>query len=265
MTSEVVRQILAETEARRSEMPSLASPIRVADPRDLPGRARALRSRGISPIIAEIKPRILKRPLLSEEVATIAQRYEADAGCGISVLTQPTYFLGSLENARVARRASALPILRKDFILDERQLDEVATDLVLLIAAFSSPLEGLVEAALARDLEPLVEVHTEAELDLALKTEARIVGINNRDLSTLKVSLATFEGLGPLAKSSGLFVVAESGVETRRDVLRMEEAGADAILVGTSLMEEPGLLSVLNGTRSLRREDEGGDDQRYGS
>lgn len=249
MTSEVVRQILEETEARRSEMPSLASPIRVADPRDLPARARALRSRGISPIIAEIKPRILKRPLLPEEVATIARRYEADGACGISVLTQPTYFLGSLENARVARGASNLPILRKDFILDERQLDEVGSDLVLLIASISSPLDTLVEAALARGLEPLVEVHTEAELDLALKTGARIVGINNRDLSTLKVSLANFEGLGPLAKSSGLFVVAESGIETRRDVLMMEEAGADALLVGTSLMMEPDLLTVLNGMR----------------
>jgi len=250
MTSEVMRQILDETEARRSELPSLATPIRVADPRDLPDRARALRSRGISPIIAEIKPRILKRTLSPEEVATIARRYEADGACGISVLTQPTYFLGSPENARVARGASSLPILRKDFILDERQLDEVESDLVLLIAALASPLEGLVEAALSRGLEPLVEVHTEAELDHALKTEARIVGINNRDLSTLKVSLDTFEGLGPLAKSSGLFVVAESGIETRRDVLRMEEAGADALLVGTSLMEEPGLLRVLSGAAS---------------
>lgn len=250
MTSEVMRQILDETEARRSELPSLATPIRVADPRDLPGRARALRSRGISPIIAEIKPRILKRTLSPEEVATIARRYEADGASGISVLTQPTYFLGSPENARVARGASSLPILRKDFILDERQLDEVESDLVLLIAALASPLEGLVEAALSRGLEPLVEVHTEAELDHALKTEARIVGINNRDLSTLKVSLDTFEGLGPLAKSSGLFVVAESGIETRRDVLRMEEAGADALLVGTSLMEEPGLLRVLSGAAS---------------
>lgn len=250
MTSEVVRQILYETEARRSELPSLATPIRVADPRDLPDRARALRSRGISPIIAEIKPRILKRTLSPEEVATIARRYEADGASGISVLTQPTYFLGSPENARVARGASSLPILRKDFILDERQLDEVESDLVLLIAALASPLEGLVEAALSRGLEPLVEVHTEAELDHALKTEARIVGINNRDLSTLKVSLDTFEGLGPLAKSSGLFVVAESGIETRRDVLRMEEAGADALLVGTSLMEEPGLLRVLSGAAS---------------
>jgi len=250
MTSEVMRQILDETEARRSELPSLATPIRVADPRDLPDRARALRSRGISPIIAEIKPRILKRTLSPEEVATIARRYEADGASGISVLTQPTYFLGSPENARVARGASSLPIPRKDFILDERQLDEVESDLVLLIAALASPLEGLVEAALSRGLEPLVEVHTEAELDHALKTEARIVGINNRDLSTLKVSLDTFEGLGPLAKSSGLFVVAESGIETRRDVLRMEEAGADALLVGTSLMEEPGLLRVLSGAAS---------------
>jgi len=144
-------------------------------------------------------------------------------------------------------RRPSLPILRKDFILEERQLDEVACDLVLLIAAFSCDLDGLVEAAKSRGMEPLVEVHTEEELITALKTGARVVGINNRNLSTLEVSLDTFERLGPVAKGSGLFVVAESGIETREDVLRMEEAGADALLVGTSLMREPALLPLLNG------------------
>jgi indole-3-glycerol phosphate synthase len=249
VTSDVVREILRETEARLAELPELGSEnrVKVTDRRDLTARAASLRSRGISPIIAEIKPRILNRALEALEVATIAKNYEDMGACGISVLTQPTYFLGSLENARIARKAATIPILRKDFILDERQLDEVAADLVLLIAAFSEPLDDLVEAALSRNMEPLVEVHTEAELEMALRTEARIVGINNRNLATLEVSLETFERLGPVAKAAGLFVVAESGINSREDVLRMEEAGADALLVGTSLMKESKLLLALNG------------------
>lgn len=249
MTSEVVRKILRETEARLAELAKAdpRSRVEINDSRDLMARAASLRSRGISPIIAEIKPRILGRVLSTEEVATIAKNYEDMEACGISALTQPTYFLGSLDNARIARKAAGVPVLRKDFILDERQLDEVASDLVLLIAAFSDPLDDLVEAALSRNMEPLVEVHTEAELEMALRTDARIVGINNRNLDTLEVSLGTFERLGPVAKASGLFVLAESGIGTREDVLRMEEAGADALLVGTSLMKEPGLLMALNG------------------
>lgn len=252
MTSEVVIEILRETADRLSELPWTGARIKVDDPRDLPARAAALRSRGISPIIAEIKPRILDRALTPEEVALIARSYQDMGACGISVLTQQTYFLGSIDNARIARSSVDLPILRKDFILDERQLDEVACDLVLLIAAFSKDLDRLVEAAKSRDMEPLVEVHTEAELIAALKTGARVVGINNRNLSTLEVSFDTFERLGPLAKASGLFVVAESGIKTREDVLRMEEAGADALLIGTSLMKEPELLWVLSGISGPR-------------
>lgn len=256
MTSEVVREILMATEARLAELQKACpeNRILVRDPRDLAARAASLRSRGISPIIAEIKPRILNRFLSPDEVESIARGYEEMGACGVSVLTQPTYFLGTPENARIAREAVGLPILRKEFILDERQLDEVASDLVLLIAAFSRPLGELVEAARSRKMEPLVEVHTEAELEAALKTDARIVGINNRNLSTLEVSLETFERLGPLAKAAGLFVVAESGIYSRKDVQRMEEAGADALLVGTSLMKEPKLLSALNGMNCLENE-----------
>jgi indole-3-glycerol phosphate synthase len=252
LTSEVVREILRETEARLAELPK-ADPknrMNITDPRDLAARAASLRSRGISPIIAEIKPRILGRAMSAQEVAATAKNYEDMGACGISVLTQPTYFLGSPENVRIARKTTGVPILRKEFVLDERQLDEVAADLVLLIAAISRPLDDLVEAAISRNMEPLVEVHTEAELLAALKTDARIVGINNRNLATLEISLETFERLGPVAKASGLFVVAESGINSREDVLRMEAAGADALLVGTSLMKEPGLLLALNGAPS---------------
>lgn len=213
--------------------------------RDLISPARALEFRGIIPIIAEIKPKALGRPLTQEEVATYAEAYAANHACAISVLTEPTHFKGALENARIARRAG-LPVLRKDFILDEKQLSEVQADLVLLIAALKIDLQRFVEMARARGMEPLVEVHTASEMDRALKTDARIIGINNRNLSTLEVDLGTFERLAPRAKEAGVFLVAESGVHSRKDACRMMEAGADALLVGTELMGRAERLGEIN-------------------
>jgi indole-3-glycerol phosphate synthase len=95
-------------------------------------------------------------------------------------------------------------------------------------------------------MEPLVEVHTKEELSEVLKTDAHIIGINNRNLNTLEVDLGTFERLAPMAKEAGIFLVAESGVHSREDALRMMQAGADALLVGTALMERPEWLKELN-------------------
>jgi indole-3-glycerol phosphate synthase len=103
-----------------------------------------------------------------------------------------------------------------------------------------------VDEARSHGVEPLVEVHTEKELSLALKTDAKILGINNRDLHTLEVDLGTFERLAPVAKEAGIFLVAESGVHSREDALRMVGAGADALLVGTELMESPERLADIN-------------------
>ncbi|MBN1236155.1 MAG: indole-3-glycerol-phosphate synthase [Methanotrichaceae archaeon] len=216
-----------------------------AERRDLICPAQALKSRDFIPIIAEIKPKALGRALTPGEVAAYAQAYAENNACAISVLTEPTHFQGALENARIARRAG-LPVLRKDFIFDEQQLGEVQADLVLLIAALGIDLERFVDAARALGMEPLVEVHSEEELEAALKTEAEIIGINNRNLNTLEVDLGTFERLAPRATHAGVFLVAESGVHTREDALRMMEAGADALLVGTELMGGPERLAELN-------------------
>jgi indole-3-glycerol phosphate synthase len=216
-----------------------------AERRDLIGSAQSLKSRGIIPIIAEIKPKAVGRSLAPEEVATYARAYSENNACAISVLTEPTHFKGALGNALIARRAG-LPVLRKDFIFEERQLSEVQVDLVLLIAALGIDLGRFVEAARALGMEPLVEVHTEEELEAALKTDARIIGINNRNLNTLEVDLGTFERLAPRAKEAGVFLVAESGVHTREDALRMMRAGADALLVGTALMGRPERLVDIN-------------------
>jgi indole-3-glycerol phosphate synthase len=234
--------ILAATRARGFEA---AAPWPKEERRDLVSFARALRSRGIIPIIAEIKPKTVGRGLSAEEVAAYAGAYAENNACAVSVLTEPTHFLGALENALIARRAG-LPILRKDFIFEERQLAEVQADLVLLIAALGIDLDRFVDAARALGVEPLVEVHNKEELEEALKTDARIIGVNNRDLNTLEIDLGTFERLAPRAKQAGVFLVAESGVHTREDARRMMQAGADALLVGTELMGEPKRLGELN-------------------
>jgi indole-3-glycerol phosphate synthase len=219
--------------------------------RNLIGSAKSLRAQGILPIIAEIKPRVLGRPLLPEEVACYARAYESCGACAISVLTEPTHFLGSIDNLQRAREASQLPVLRKDFIFNERQLEEAKADLVLLIAALGIDLKIMVQKSRSLGMEPLVEVHTPEELEQALQSRARIIGINNRNLMTLEVDLCTFERLMPVARESGVFLVAESGIHSREDALRMARAGADALLVGTALMERPEMLAELNGLKDV--------------
>jgi len=213
--------------------------------RDIISLARSLKGRGFIPIIAEIKPKVLGRALASEEVAAYARAYADNNACAISVLTEPAHFKGALKNALIARKAG-LPVLRKDFIFDERQVAEVQADIMLLIASLGIDLVKFVDLSRAYGMEPLVEVHTRAELDKALKTDAKIVGINNRNLNTLEVDLGTFERLAPAAKDAGVFLVAESGVHSREDAQRMMLAGADALLVGTTLMEMPEKLGEVN-------------------
>lgn len=213
--------------------------------RDLIASARVLRGRGFIPIIAEIKPKALGRALTLEEVAAYSKAYAENNACAISVLTEPTHFKGSLENAMIAREAG-LPVLRKDFIFDERQLQEVQADLVLLIVSLGIDLDRFVDLVRACGMEPLVEVHTKAELEKALKTDARIIGINNRNLNTLDVDLGTFGHLAPMAKDAGVFLIAESGVHSKEDALKMMDAGADALLVGTALMGVPERLGEIN-------------------
>lgn len=222
-----------------------AAPWLKAERRDLIASARALKSRGFIPIIAEIKPKAVGRALAPEEVAAYAQAYSDNHACAVSVLTEPTHFKGALQNAQIARRAG-LPVLRKDFIFEERQLYEVQADLVLLIAALGIDLNIFVDAARTLGMEPLVEVHNKEEMEEALETDARIIGVNNRDLNTLEIDLCTFERLASRAKEAGVFLVAESGVHSREDALRMMRAGADALLVGTALMERPGGLREMN-------------------
>lgn len=207
------------------------------DARSLEGALSDAAAEGSVPVIAELKR---TSPTLSTHHdidAVEAAKRMADAGAAaISVLTEPDHFGGDPDELTAIRAAVDVPIVRKDFVLEASELDRVAADTVLLIARFVDDLDGLVEAARARGMEPLVEVHTRDELVRASGADASLVGINNRDLTTLTVDRHTFERVASEAPS-GLTLIAESGLSTRRDVERMLAAGADGVLVGTAVME----------------------------
>jgi indole-3-glycerol phosphate synthase len=176
----------------------------------------------------------------------IARECEAAGASCLSVLTDRKFFQGSLEYLKQIREAVQLPLLRKDFIIDERQILEAVewgADAILLIVAILSDaqLKHFQELARGAGLAALVEVHDEAELDRALNAGAELIGVNNRDLKTFKVDLGTTERLAAHMQSAPLqrprVLVAESGIHTHADVERLAWCGAQAILVGESLMK----------------------------
>jgi len=209
--------------------------------------AGALSAPGLS-VISEIKRASPSAGYIREaDPAEWGARYEsAGAGC-LSVLTEPERFEGNLQDLDAARNNTTLPVLRKDFTVDEAQILETGTrsDAVLLIAALfeAATLARHVSLAVQVGLTPLVEIHDEAEADLALGSGARIVGVNNRDLRDFTVDLGTFERLAP--RLAGATLVAESGVKSPEDARRLRDAGADAVLVGEAAMRDPGLVARL--------------------
>jgi indole-3-glycerol phosphate synthase len=179
----------------------------------------------------------------------IAKEYEAAGASCLSVLTDEKYFQGSLEYLNQIRAAVNLPLLRKDFVIDERQIAEAiewGADAILLIVACLSDeeLKHFHDLAIEAGLTALVEVHDEAELDRALAIDVRLVGVNNRNLKDLTINLETTERLAAklFAVKKGALLVAESGLKTRVDIERVERCGAKAILVGESLMKDPATM-----------------------
>jgi indole-3-glycerol phosphate synthase len=205
--------------------------------RSLPAALAAADEAGRVPVIGEVKPTSPTTDGRREdEPATLAEALVAGGATAISVLTEPEHFGGSPEALGEVRETVSVPVLRKDFILREEQLDVVEADAVLLIARFADDLTSLVTAARERGFQPLVEVHSRAELDDALAADADIVGINNRDLARLDVDLSTFEDLAPHVPED-VTLVAESGIKSPADASRMRRAGADGLLIGSALMD----------------------------
>lgn len=233
------RVLVAE---RRAAVPEAALRERLADAPPVASFARALAADGMS-LIAEMKRASPSRgPIQADaKVAPIVTAYAGAGAAAISVLTEPRWFGGSLDDLREAHATVATPLLRKDFVVDPYQLVEArlagASAVLLIVASFgaASRLAALMDDAQALGLDTLVEVHDRAELLIAREAGAPIIGINNRDLHSLEVDLATSLRLRPEIPA-GVTVVAESGISTRADVVELEAAGVDAILVGEALM-----------------------------
>lgn len=208
--------------------------------------------RGPVALIAEVKKASPSAGVIRPDFdpVAIARQYEAAGASCLSVLTDEKFFQGSLAYLRQIRQAVGLPLLRKDFIIDGRQIAEAiewGADAILLIVAILDDirLRRFHEIATAAGLAVLVEVHDEAEMDRALAIGAQLIGVNNRNLKTFKVDLATTEQLAARLKDSDALLVAESGIHTHADVKRLAACGARAILVGESLMREGNIGSKV--------------------
>ncbi|MDZ7687427.1 MAG: indole-3-glycerol-phosphate synthase [Halobacteriales archaeon] len=227
-----VERILEDAEERAERAERAFETVKA---RDFVTAVEKTKSEGRVPVIAEVKPTSPTTDgTVALDPAETAREMVAGGATALSVLTEPDRFGGSLDALREVRDAFDVPVLRKDFVVDERQIREVRADLLLLIAAFVDDLGALVEGARDAGFEPLVEVHTRDELEAALGTDARVIGVNSRDLKRLEVDLSNAESLLPEVPDDRL-AVAESGMETPEDVRRMVDAGADAVLVGTAI------------------------------
>lgn len=211
--------------------------------------AAALKPPGLS-VISEIKRASPSAGFIRDaDPEEQARLYAAEGAACLSVLTEPGRFKGSLEDLDAARDAVGIPVIRKDFTVDEVQVVETATraDAVLLIVALfdAKTLARYIEVAREVGLTALVEVHDEREAGVALEAGAEVIGVNNRDLRDFTVDLVTFERISPTLE--GKVRVAESGIKTVEDARRMRDAGADAVLVGEAAMREPGLVTGISG------------------
>ena len=234
----------AEVEHRKRVLPETALKYGVAAALPLRDFPSALTRNGLN-VIAELKPASPSRGVIREpfDPVDLAKSLESSGAAALSVLTEGEFFRSSLKNLRDARSAVQVPVLRKDFIFDSWQVWESrandADSLLLIVAALSDGLLGDL-IALARELrmEPLVEVHTAAELDRALAAGASIIGVNNRDLKTLEVKPETsFELISRIPEDC--IAVSESGIGTPGELAKLRTAGFDAFLIGTRLMLAP--------------------------
>jgi indole-3-glycerol phosphate synthase len=258
-TSTVLGRILearrAEVEHRKKVLPLTALKYGVKAATPLRDFSTALSKPGLN-VIAELKPASPSRGVIRDpfDPSELARSVESAGAAALSVLTEGEFFGGSLKNLRDARKASALPALRKDFIVDPWQVWEARAndaDSFLLIAAALNDAQLAELLTLGRELgmEPLVEIHTREELDRVIASGATIIGVNNRDLRTLEVRVQTsFDLIEHIPESC--IAVSESGLRSHDDLVRLRAAGFDAFLIGEQLMLAPdpsvALAELLN-------------------
>jgi indole-3-glycerol phosphate synthase len=257
--SDILRSILAtkraEVAAARAAEPleAVERKARAAPPpRDFAGALRDKIAAGKPAVIAEIKRASPSKGLLREhfDPAAIARSYAAAGAACLSVLTDREYFQGAPEHLAEARAACALPVLRKDFVIEPYQVYEaraLGADCILLIAAALAPgdMRGLERLAQGLGMAVLIEVHDGRELDAALELQTPLLGINNRDLRTFETRLETTLDLLARVPAEKL-VITESGILAPADVERMRQAGVGAFLVGEAFMRSPEPGKALN-------------------
>lgn len=247
---DLLRTIVAATkqitDTRRAQEPASALERRAAarQPRGARFEA-ALAMAGRVNVIAECKRRSPSRGVLAAQYdpVSIARKYEAGGAAAISVLTEPTFFDGALAHLTAVREAVDLPLLRKDFVVDDYQLLEAraagADAVLLIVAALEQPeLVRLQTRAWTLDLAALVEVHDDEELARAVDSGARLIGVNNRNLRTLAVDVGASDRLAAKLPA-GVVGVSESGLQTRDDLERLAAAGYRAFLIGERFMIDP--------------------------
>lgn len=242
---EGVREDLA---ARRGSMGALHERIDAQAPAL---DAHSFLSRNEMNVIAEVKRSSPSKGNLAPitDPAALAEKYQEAGAAAVSVLTEQRRFGGSLADLDAVRSRIDIPVLRKDFMVDEYQFLEArahGADIVLLIVAAlsKSQLKDFYDLATELGMASLIEVHTQSELESAMDISPRIVGVNSRNLKTLEVSASVFEELIPAIPSS-VIRVAESGISSRADVVQAQKAGATAILVGESLVKSGDPISAM--------------------
>lgn len=244
-------------EVRKAEVSESTLEKRAADRRPSAGRfVRALRDGAGPRVIAECKRRSPSRGILREDYrpALHAKAYAEAGAAAISVLTEPTFFDGSLADLQAVSVAVEIPLLRKDFIVDRYQILEAVVsgaDAVLLIVGALEPasLRALLAFAAEANVAALVEVHGAAELRIAADAGAALIGVNSRNLRTLEVEPQVHDKLAPLMPK-GVVTVAESGLREHADLQRLERAGYDAFLVGERLIAQPDPGAALKALRT---------------
>ncbi|EHP68400.1 MAG: indole-3-glycerol phosphate synthase TrpC [Metallosphaera yellowstonensis] len=210
---------------------------------DFVQRVIEVKGSGRTPVIAEYKRRSPSGLNVEADPIAYSKLMERNGAAALSVITENTIFSGSYEYLEIIARSVKIPVLMKDFVVTEAQVDtgfNLGADMVLLIVRILTEreLEGLIEYVRSYRMEPLVEVHDENELEMALRCGAKVIGINSRDLLTLKVEKEKVRTILPLIPSEVL-KVAESGIQSTEEIRELKRAGADAFLIGTSLMKEP--------------------------
>ena len=218
----------------------------------------ALKKDGIS-LISEVKKASPSKGVIDPvfDYISIAEDYERAGADAVSCLTEPKWFLGSREIFEDIRKSISLPLLRKDFTVDEYQIYEaraMGADAVLLITAIleAERLKDYIETAKGLGLDALVEAHDEKEIEISLKAGADIIGVNNRNLKDFSMNLGNASSLRSLVPD-GVVFVAESGIRNRDDVRKMEESGADAVLVGETLMRAADRKREVNVLKGLEK------------